>query len=269
MPQIITSDEMLRQYIPNVLCEAKGEIPMYQKLMPFLDTAEKWVTDNFISEDYFVSEEDIIAPIVVAEAYRLALPQLDVVLTPNGFATVGTQNLSPASKMRVDRLVGSLIELRDNAINFLVGYISSRLTWQYSPQGKFFCGTLFQNFDICRQLGVTDHLWDKYCQLHPQIVDLEASLAEDWFSPELMSELRTRMASRDATVWQRDLAEQIQSQEVRYLREGSFNSRRLADIVNVIRLHPEKFPEWHQSATAALFAPPVFRNDKKSSGYFF
>ena len=260
---------MLRQYIPNVLREVKGEIPLYQKLIPFLDTAEKWVADNFISEDYFESEEEIIAPIVVAEAYRLAIPQLDLVLTPNGFATVGTQNLSPASKMRVDRLVGSLIDLRDTAINYLIGYVSSRLTWQASPQGRFFCGTLFQTLDICRQLGYTDHIWDKYCELRPKIVDLEASLADEWFSPELMSELRKRIACRDATDWQRELVDDIRAQIVRYLRDGSFNSQRLADIVNFIRRFPEQFPEWHSSETAKLFAPPVFRNDKKAAGYFF
>lgn len=34
-----------------------------------------------------------------------------------------------------------------------------------------------------------------------------------------------------------------------------------------IRLNPEFFSEWHQSETAKLFAPPVFRNEKKTSGY--
>ena len=43
----------------------------------------------------------------------------------------------------------------------------------------------------------------------------------------------------------------------------------LALIVNFIRQDESAFPEWHQSATAALFAPPIFRNRKQSSGYFF
>lgn len=67
------------------------------------------------------------------------------------------------------------------------------------------------------------------------------------------------------------------TQIVGYLRSGSFNSRRLADIVNYIQLNPESFEEWHQSVIAqrfangeeTAFAPPVFRNEKKASGYFF
>ena len=261
---------MLRQYIPNVLCEAKGEIPMFQKLIPFLDTAEKWVTDNFISEDYFVSEEDIIAPVVVAEAYRLALPQLDVVLTPNGFATVGTQNLSQASKMRVDRLTGGLLSERDKALAHLLHNLPSIEGWPNSPQGRWFGATLFPTLDVViQQSGESERLWDKYCELRPQLIDLEASLSEEWLSPELMSALRSENLRGDLTSERSEIVRQVKAQVVGYLRSGSFNSRRLADIVNYIRMNPEFFSEWHQSETAKLFAPPVFRNEKKASGYFF
>lgn len=40
------------------------------------------------------------------------------------------------------------------------------------------------------QSGVTERVWDKYLELRPQIIDLEASLAEEWLPPELMSALR-------------------------------------------------------------------------------
>lgn len=62
---------------------------------------------------------------------------------------------------------------------------------------------------------------------------------------------------------------QVKAQIVGYVRVVSFNSRRLADIVNYIRQSEVDFAEWHQSATASLFAPPVFRNDKAAKGYFF
>ena len=31
----------------------------------------------------------------------------------------------------------------------------------------------------------------------------------------------------------------------------------------------EAYPEWHNSATAQLFSPPVFKNKKNAAGYFF
>ena len=105
--------------------------------------------------------------------------------------------------------------------------------------------------------------------MRPQLIDLEASLSEEWLSPELMSALRSENLRGDLTEKRSEIVRQVKAQVVGYLRSGSFNSRRLADIVNYIRLNPEFFGEWHQSETAKLFAPPVFRNEKKAHGYFF
>ena len=46
-------------------------------------------------------------------------------------------------------------------------------------------------------------------------------------------------------------------------------STTLLDIVNTLRSHPEAFPEWHASPTAALFTPPTFENKKENKGYWF
>ncbi len=46
-------------------------------------------------------------------------------------------------------------------------------------------------------------------------------------------------------------------------------SSTLLDIVNTLRSHPEEFPQWHTSPTAALFTPPTFKNKKESKGYWF
>ena len=46
-------------------------------------------------------------------------------------------------------------------------------------------------------------------------------------------------------------------------------STTLLDIVNTLRSHPDEFPEWHASPTAALFTSPTFKNKKESKGYWF
>ena len=84
-----------------------------------------------------------------------------------------------------------------------------------------------------------------------------------------MSALRAENLRSDLTQPRKVVVAQIKAQIVGYLRVGSFNSRRLADIVNFIRQSENDFKEWHQSETAKLFAPPVFRNSKDSHGYFF
>ena len=279
MAKLITTDAQLRAHIPNIIASVKGETPFIERLALFLDLAEAWVTDTFVSVPTFNTicgytdsnpVKILTARLVVADALRRAIPSLDIVLTPNGFAVVNTSNLAPASKPRVDRLVGSMLAHRDDCIAALLPELVGASRWLASTQAQFFGATLFPDLAIVDSVGVaTGSKWEKYLELRSQVIDLEASLAEEWLSPELMSALRSENLRGDLTEKRSEIVRQVKAQVVGYLRSGSFNSRRLADIVNIIRQAPESFSEWHQSETAKLFAPPIFRNEKNARGYFF
>ena len=84
--KLITSEEILRRYIPNVLASVKGEVPLIDKLTSFLDIAEEWVAHTFTSESTFstiagYADANIIktyaAKVVVCEAFKNAVPSLD------------------------------------------------------------------------------------------------------------------------------------------------------------------------------------------------
>ena len=277
--KLITTDAQLRAHIPNIIASVKGEIPFIERLSLFLDLAEDWVKTTFTSESTFNTIcgytdsnniKILCSRLVVADALRRAIPSLDIVLTPNGFAVVNTSNLAPASKPRVDRLVGSMLSHRDDCIAALLPELVGASKWLTSSQADFFGATLFPDLNIVDAVGgATGSKWEKYLELRPQVIDIEASLAEEWLSPEMMSALRSENLRGDLTEKRSEIVRQVKAQVVGYLRSGSFNSRRLADIVNYIRLNPEFFSEWHQSETAKLFAPPLFRNKRKASGYFF
>lgn len=289
MAKLITTDAQLRSHLPNIIASVKGETPFIERLALFLDLAEDWVVNTFTSVSTFNTIcgytdsnplKILTSRLVVADALRRAIPSLDIVLSPNGFAVVNTSNLAPASKPRVDRLVGSMLSHRDDCIAALlpglVGASSSSKDallaekWLTSSQADFFGATLFPDLRIVDAVGgATGSKWDRYLELRPQVIDLEASLAEEWLSPELMAALRSETLRGDLPVKRHEIVRQVKAQVVGYLRGGSFNSRRLADIVNYIRQNAESFEEWHKSETAKLFAPPVFRNERKASGYFF
>lgn len=277
--KLITTDAQLRAYIPNIIASVKGETPFIERLSSFLDLAEDWVKTTFTSESTFnticgytdSNEIKIICSrLVVADALRRAIPSLDIVLTPNGFGVVSTQNLAPASKPRVDRLVDSMLAHRDDCIAALLPELVGASKWLTSPQADFFGSTLFPDLGIVDAVGgATGSKWEKYLELRPQVIDLEASLAEEWLSPGLMSALRSENLRGDLTEKRSVIVRQVKAQILGYLKSGSFSSRRLADIVNRIRENKDDFPEWHRSETAKLFAPPVFRNEKKAKGYWF
>ena len=277
--KLITTDAQLRAHIPNIIASVKGETPFIERLALFLDLAEDWVVNTFTSVSTFNTIcgytdsnniKILCSRLVVADALRRAIPSLDIVLTPNGFGVVSTQNLAPASKPRVDRLVGSMLAHRDDCIAALLPELVGASKWLSSPQADFFGSTLFPDLGIVDAVGgATGSRWEKYLELRPQVIDLEASLAEEWLSPELLSALRSENLCGDLTEKRSVIVRQVKAQIVSYLKSGSFSSRRLADIVNRIRENEADFPEWHQSETAKLFAPPVFRNEKKAKGYWF
>ena len=279
MAKLIMTDAQLRSHLPNIIASVKGETPFIERLSLFLDLAEDWVRTTFTSETTFNTIcgytdsnpiKVLTARLVVADALRRAIPSLDIVLSPNGFAVVNTSNLAPASKPRVDRLIGSMLSHRDDCIAVLLPGLVGASKWLTSSQADFFGATLFPDLRIVDAVGgATGSKWDRYLELRPQVIDLEASLAEEWLSPELMSALRSETLRGDLPEKRHEIVRQVKAQVVGYLRGGSFNSRRLADIVNYIRLNAESFEEWHKSETAKLFAPPVFRNERKASGYFF
>ena len=127
--RLITSEEQLRQLLPNIVQTVKGETPFIDRISTFIDLAEDWVKTTFTSESTFnticgYADNNIIktqtARLVVADALRRAIPSLDIVLTPNGFGIVNSSNIAPASKPRVDRLVGSMLSHRDDCIAALL-----------------------------------------------------------------------------------------------------------------------------------------------------
>ena len=278
MAKLINNDDTLRQYLPNVFATVKGEVSLFDKMKVDIDLAENWVIETFVSTKTFNTIcgytadnpiRIITAKLIASEALRRAIPSLDLVLTPNGFGVVSNQNVAPASKERVDRLIGSLADYRDDCIANLLPALVGASQWLTSSQASFFGETLFPDLAITEQVKGTGSKWERYLALRPQILDIEASLAEEFFSPELMVRLRNEVLRRTHTADLARVINAIRGQAVDLLNGGTIRMRDMIDVVNHIRRFPDLFPEWHASETAKLFAPPIFTNLKTNKGYWF
>lgn len=280
--RIITDNATLLRLLPNVVTSVEGETPLIDKLAPWLSQAEQWVCDTFtgatvldaiIAEDPAESEWQQVAMLITAEAMRLAIPSLDVVLTPNGFGIVSNQNVVPASKERVERLINSMRSMRDLYIEYLLYSLSAREDWLQTKQRDWFCQTLLQS-PRDAEVGVygpewTGDRWAAFLELRGRARNIEAAIAERWVSEALMERLRQAItipgpASKDAV-----LALRLRDCVYAELRGEPRRCRILDSVVNYVRQQPEEYPEWATSDTARLFDPPVFRNKKESKGYFF
>ena len=284
MSVLIPNNDILLHFVPNVLKSVQGETLLFDKIAPHLEGAEAWLTTTFLGEAVLAKLPSLDANnqllhfsrmAVVAEAMLHAVPQLDLVLTPNGFGIVSNSNIAPASKERVERLLLSLEKMRDDTCSVLLHLLASTEAWATSDPCQYFCQTLYPWLDLPRKLGSTDHVWQQYQSIHEKQVTIEERLAHDFFSPELLATLRqaellgswgeTPSAPHYKRAWRH-----IFAIELYMLREDEVPVPSCIEVVNSLRNAPDGiFEEWKQSETAALFENHGYKNDKRKSGYWF
>ena len=285
--KLITSEEILRRYIPNVLQTVKGEVPLFDKLTSFLDIAEEWVAHTFTSQATFstiagYADANIIktyaAKVVVCEAFKNAVPSLDLILTPNGFGIVSNSNVAPASKERVYRLVDSLEAERDNAIRLLLSSLPGETSWMTSTQCEYFSATMFPNLDICDYLGVAHQQWKKYQEVRATLLEIEQHIATQFLGQEQLDVFRKEAMSPSSTSsLMKTVIRSLQAAEAQMLKatlsptapSACIPPTALVSIVNCIRTHPTEFPQWHASPIAELYKPGIYENKKNDKGYWF
>lgn len=115
------------------------------------------------------------------------------------------------------------------------------------------------------ECGFIENVCDKYIELRAEIIWIEESLVEDYFSREQMYARRINTPGTDPV-----LPLVKMEMEIVFVIKGlPINSRRMVVCVNYIRNSPQKYPKWHASETAKLFSPPKFENKKVTKGYWF
>ena len=286
MSKLIPNNEILVRFVPNVLKSVQGELALFDKIEPHLQVAEDWLCANFLSAPVLnvlaVSGNDATNKLLhharmaeVAEAMFHAIPQLDLVLTPNGFGIVSNSNVAPASKERVERLLASLEKMRDDTLQVLLPMLTADAAWADTAHCQYFQSTLYPWLDLPRKLGSTDHVWQQFQSLHSRMIEIEQRLAADFFSEELLSALRkahlfgawgeTPSAPHYKRAWQH-----IFAIELFMLRENECPVPSCISVVNALRNAPDGvFEEWKQSKTALLFENHGYQNKKRSGGYWF
>ena len=284
--KLITTNVQLSALLPNIAVTVQGEIPLIDKMSTFLTMAEKWVYDVFTSEPMFndittLPEDNELrvatTQVVVYEAFRRAIPHLDVILTPNGFGIVSNSNVAPASKERIARLLDALLDNRDAAIAQLLESLSQQSDWLAKPQAEFFRATMFPNIALAKRFPrSSEGRWEQYLTLREKAIAIEQFFATQYLSVELMDVLRSELQfGQYRSMLHQKICRILQAVEVRCLQSTDptawmhFEDNALSDLVNTIRVNPEDFPEWHSSSTAELYNPPIFENKKEAKGFWF
>lgn len=253
---IISNDFELRRFIPNVMSTVEGEGSLYEKIEPYMGLVEVSLSDIFIGPEMLANPRSMpealrnAASVYVAnEAFRMAVPSLDLVLTPNGFGIVNNQNVVPASKERIERLMFSLAQMRDKAVSTMVIALADIDGYAETPQGEWFSSSLF--LPLAGHLsGLVDPekpMWDEYLRIRNIAEPLENEAADEFISPELMTRLRAAPFEKGSGYAR--LAGRVRRVIARAIPGAPLDKRALTDLVNFIRENPDKYPEWPGCST--------------------
>ena len=261
---IIEDNDQLLEYIPNVVTTVEGEVELFTKLTPYLNVAENWLNRKVADQVALLSVEgamDFARAIVATEAFRMAVPSLNVILTQNGFGIVSNQSVAPASKERTDNLISALIEHRDNAIEQLVLLVDGRATR--------FNSTVFRGFDAQRMQGRTARLFEQFDEQRNAFIRLQTVLAEDALSEEVMRQMVQDAYADESTrePGYNYLYSFVPGILVKQIR-GEECGDDIRRVVNYIRTHPEYFPNWESSHAAKHWQDYTYKNDKSRGGFW-
>lgn len=272
----ITNNDTLLQYIPNVVETVEGETPLFDKIRPQLEITEQWLHDTIVGDTLIDEEKNkMVCTIIACEAFRRSVPSLDLILTPNGFGVVSNNNVAPASKERIERLIASLRDLRDKAITALLNVLRQDSDWLQSAQGQWLASSFFvlpgEDTTAASAAVRTDDKWEDFLTLREKARPIEQAIAEKWLGQALTARLRATLASDPhGTSDTVTMARTIRQLVIDELLTGKRPVKNLDRCVNYIRNNSTLYPEWQSDPVAELFEDKWrFQNKKKAAGYFF
>lgn len=279
--KIIENIETLQRLMTNTVESVEGETSIFDRLSPYLESAEQWTADVFTGELIDTIAADSTAPVwihtamlIYSEAMRLAIPSLDLVLTPNGFGVVSTANVAPASKDRVERLIKSFVAERNKNIDLLIRDLGTDGQWQDTAQFRRLTESLVSIPSDCviAVYGMDKRLqeWEIFKQLREKAMVVERAYAEKWIDDGTLAILRKAVLVKNDNADIDAVAKWTRACVLKELRTSLRDRWELDRIVDYIRKHPDSFPVWMASPVRELYDnPPIFRNQKNSTGYIF
>lgn len=268
------TEDMVREHFANVQISVTGERTLLQKLHRPLELWEKWISRNMMPEDMIPDYQELCASVMIYGALIDAMGMLDVVLTPNGLATVGNNTLVPASEARSKAVRDSLKRLLFDVQEALIAELRHSDKWLNSHFGFTFGSSLFVSLtELCYLMQVDkpkEFSFDMAVSFHRvRAKEKERKIASRFISHALMVDLRRKNLANSLSSMERRVVENIKRVVTISLTEAHEIPFDMVDTVDLIRKNPDSFRLWHESELAELYNSPDFSNKKQSGGFFF
>lgn len=211
---------------------------------------------------------DSIAKFACAEAFRKSIPELDLVMTENGFGVVSNANQAPASKERVAELRRSLHRLSSLYLDQISDSLRFVDGWPDSDQAHARFRTLFWRISLFNMLGKEYPVLEDTFDLLPYIEESEQAL-EGVISPELMDELRTSQRTASTSALQQRLIVLCRVFTAAWIRRDGSSDRCKRDVLRFVERNLPSFSSYAESTVYKANHYKRYENKKDDPCYFF
>lgn len=274
---MITIDQQtFEKYVPAF---ASAESYTFDRMSPYVDVMLRAVEGREVktSDDMPEALRSAVVRYVCLAAARKAVPQLDLILTANGFGVVSNQNVAPASRERVGALIERLRIDESEAFDMLLAELL-QTDWAKSATAESYITSLLYCPSMMRRYGIKDEEGREVYYSEWQGLQNHLAVAEEkvrtLISPELYDKLIEvqRIPDEEARSEYNIVLEQARKVVAawisvdRYPQAPRALSHRLLDTIN---RYADKLKEYSNSSTYRARNTQGYENKKEDSAYFF
>jgi hypothetical protein len=233
--------------------------------MNLLGTAgEKMIEDD--SKSYLL--DTFVKKYVCVSSFLSVFRQLDLVLTPTGFGIVSTQEVSPASKQRVDALEGELRTQKLKIYATLIGLLRSE-EWGRSSCAINAIGHVYNEFYFFGNRSYTSLTYQDWNEMIPYIYDADEYLRTR-LSDEQMDEVVSAFRKGKETPYANLINGIIHFTDV-FSKNGPDVARMLPlrKILSIVDADLNTYKLYAESTAYQANHHENFKNTKESSAFLF
>ena len=281
------TQEIFENYCP-AFRDPLGET--FANVRPYLDAATSDLHERFSPGAHLDDVKDAAEAFVCYSASYEAIPALDLIATPNGFAVVNNQNLAPASKERGAALRESYRQSKSRYVSALI-VLLTRFP-DYVLPAALASLPLLPTASKCRDFGiytkgVSFFGEEEYAKVRPHLVEAEHRLA-GLISEEQVEHLRANQWIFENRTFRLDVTD-LNNAEMRLLQlcreyltaevvsrmedvetlwRGSLRSI-AAVIIDYVTRHEYELPIYAASSVAEANRTKPYENQANDPTFFF
>lgn len=269
--------DLMQKYIPTI---ARGDMDRYRQAIA---DARSWIIATLLGREFMVEIEAMdreselyrcTERLLAYKAYRLAIPKLDLVETPNGFAVVNDEKMVPASKDRVAALISSFEASITQAVGELLDYLEDaaqyRELWSRSPAFTLMTDSFLPTLREFRRYGtfVGNNL--DFMAARPAFQSVILRYIEPRISRELSQAILQEMAAGDLSENHRRIIGDLKFALAAYYNEKKeLGEQSIARVRRQLEADPDAFPAFKASELYAEITAPKPERKENQPFYVF